>query len=112
MNIRQLVKLLKKNNQQVTLYYKSTYRDCGMGGDCYRCEHHDDINQKCTLPDEQFTTETDNLSLFEGRASEIPIAYSDATVISISSGLYYLNPYRKRSGQESEICIEIKEHET
>lgn len=110
MNIKQLVKLLKKNNQQVELYYKSTYRDCGKDGDCFRCVHCDDFEQKCTLPDEQFVTETTDFSLFKGRPFEIPIAYSDATVISISSEYYY--PYKKSHGPESKIRIEIKEHET
>lgn len=95
MTIKQLVKLLKKNNRQVELYYKSTYRDCGMGGDCFRCEHCDDFEQKCALPDEQFVTETTDFSLFKGRPFEIPIVYSDATVISISSELYY--PYSKKT---------------
>lgn len=96
MTVKQLVKLLKKNNQHVVLYYNDIVKDCGMVG-CDQCEHFSYLEEKCTLPDKQFVDETTDFSLFEGRPFEIPIAYSDATVISISSEYYY--PYKKSTVQ-------------
>jgi len=109
MTVKQLVKLLKKNNQNVELYYNAITRDCGSGCSCGQCNHFSYLTEKCTLPDEQFVDKVTDFSLFKGRPFEIPIVYSDATVISISSEYYY--PYKKSHGPESMIRIEIKEHE-
>ena len=110
MTIKQLVKLLKKNNQQVELYTKGTYSTCGNDSDCFSCEHYDEsLPVMCNFPDDKRETRTVEHSLFKGRPFEVPIVFSDATVISLRSEYFY--PYAKSHGPESMIRIEIKERQ-
>lgn len=110
MTIKQLVKFLTKNNQQIELYHKSSCQDCTSlksEGDCYCCEYCDALNMECTYPNPEELVKEYDATLFEGRPFEIPICYADSKVISVRSEYYY--PYKKCHGPESKLCIEIEE---